>query len=216
MSTLLIDVDGTIVRSYPGIRTSFIEAMNHIGHPVPDEDWLHRIPGPPMDETMRSLNLDPDTTSAALAAFRRHYDGGGWRDCELFAGWAEALPEWKAQGLRICTATSKSESLAREVLTELGVAHHFDFIGGADAAEGRETKSHVIAHVLQSMNVETGNSDILMIGDRFHDVEGAQEYGIPTALVGWGHGSPSEWESARFYASDMADLKGIVRDFFDF
>lgn len=59
MSTLLIDLDGTIVRSYPGIRTSFIEAMNHIGHPVPDEDWLHRIPGPPMEETMRSLGLPP-------------------------------------------------------------------------------------------------------------------------------------------------------------
>ncbi|AFH91294.1 phosphoglycolate phosphatase [Corynebacterium pseudotuberculosis] len=214
MSTLLIDLDGTIVRSYPGIRTSFIEAMHHIGHPVPDEDWLHRIPGPPMEETMRSLGLPPDTTSAALKAFRRHYDGGGWRDCELFAGWAEALPEWKSQGLRICTATSKSESLAHKILSELGVAQYFDVIAGADAAQGRKTKAQVIAHALRFMNIENTHSDILMIGDRFHDVEGAREYGIPTALVGWGHGNPSEWETAHFYASDMADLKGIVRDFF--
>lgn len=94
------------------------------------------------------------------------------------------------------------------------MAQYFDVIAGADAAQGRKTKAQVIAHALRFMNIENTHSDILMIGDRFHDVEGAREYGIPTALVGWGHGNPSEWETAHFYASDMADLKGIVRDFF--
>ncbi|CAB0609537.1 hypothetical protein CIP107552_01731 [Corynebacterium diphtheriae] len=70
MGTLLIDVDGTVVDSYPGIREAFIHSMTSVGIPVPEESWLRRIPGPPMVETMRALGQSDSVTAAALACFR--------------------------------------------------------------------------------------------------------------------------------------------------
>ena len=91
--------------------------------------------------------------------------------------------------------------------------------GGADLAVGRSAKADVVAHSLAALGVDPvpidagGTARALMIGDRRHDVEGAARYGIPTALVRWGYGSPEEWDSARWSVTDTTDLEGIVHDF---
>ncbi|MFN3338644.1 MAG: HAD hydrolase-like protein [Dietzia sp.] len=51
-----------------------------------------------------------------------------------------------------------------------------------------------------------------MIGDRLHDVEGAARYGIPTAIVRWGYGSPGEWDGARWSPADTTELERIVHE----
>lgn len=214
MGTLLIDVDGTVVDSYPGIREAFIHSMTTVGTPVPEESWLRRIPGPPMAETMRALEQSDSVTAAALACFRQQYDQISWRNSQLFDGWHDALSEWRSQGIRLFTATSKNEHLARLTLEYLGVADLFDFIGGADPTVGRETKEDVIAHVLATTETSE-HSPILMVGDRSHDTEGAAAFGIPTMLVTWGYGNEQEWSQADYHARNMAEAKGIVRDFFN-
>ncbi|CAB0560872.1 HAD-IA family hydrolase [Corynebacterium diphtheriae] len=214
MGTLLIDVDGTVVDSYPGIREAFIHSMTSVGIPVPEESWLRRIPGPPMVETMRALGQSDSVTAAALACFRQQYDQISWRNSQLFDGWHDALSEWRSQGIRLFTATSKNEHLARLTLEYLGVADLFDFIGGADPTVERETKADVIAYVLATTETSE-HSPILMVGDRSHDTEGAAAFGIPTMLVTWGYGNEQEWSHADYHARNMAEAKGIVRDFFN-
>jgi phosphoglycolate phosphatase len=51
-------------------------------------------------------------------------------------------------------------------------------------------------------------SDIRMVGDRRHDVEGAREHGIATIAVRWGYAVPGELEAAAPLAicADAAEL----------
>lgn len=208
---VLIDVDGTLIDSYPGIRACAVQTMIDFGLPVPAEEELHRLPGPPLPVTLQNFGFSPEILPAAEAQFRSYYRATGWSNCRLFPGWEEALTEWKEAGITLCTATSKDQAVAEKMLRYLGAAQFFDFIGGADDMGGtRQNKRAVIEWVLASTGLRPDIDHLLMMGDRHHDIDGARPLGIPTVLVGWGHGSPAEYRAADFFASDFSELKAIV------
>ncbi|MFC6316926.1 HAD hydrolase-like protein [Corynebacterium gerontici] len=214
MSVLLIDVDGTIVNSYPGIRASFIHALETIGYPIPSEERLRKVPGPQIYDTLIDLGLPPEDAKHGLQAFRKHYRRHGWHNAALFEGWPELLRTLREEGFTLCTATSKNQDLAAQTLEHLGVGDAFDFIGGADVDAGRQGKAAVIDHVLRTLNIDPTQQRALMIGDRSHDTEGAAEFDIPTILVQWGHGEEAEWNAAYDYAGDISTLEEKIHAFF--
>ena len=57
---------------------------------------------------------------------------------------------------------------------------------GAVVTDVGSTKADVLAHALAQLHPVP--DDVLMIGDRSHDVEGAAAHGIDTVVVGWGYG----------------------------
>lgn len=212
MTHLLIDVDGTLINSLPGIASSLFAAQDEMGLARPSEQQLHRLPGPPLEVTFAAWGYNKDTSAELLNRYRAHYFRSGWLETELFPGWEPALQHFRDQGLGLCTATSKGEAIAAQILENLGVAKYFDFIGGAEEDGPRRTKAAVISYVLDTQGL-SAQDKLLMIGDREHDTLGAREFGIPTALVGWGHGSRAEWADADYYADDMDSLVGIVDTF---
>ncbi|MGP6173900.1 HAD-IA family hydrolase [Corynebacterium sp. A21] len=212
MKTLFLDVDGTLIDSFPGIRESFLHGLATVGWPIPSEARISLIPGPPMEETFRTLGMPPETVTRALAAYLEHHAARGWSNSQPFSGMRELLAHWKQQGFRLCTATSKGEGFARQSLSEFGMIGYFDFIGAAQEDGPRRTKAAVISHVLDSVGLHNQESEILMIGDRSHDIEGAATFGIDTAAVTWGYGTPEEHAVARFIASDPAALNAVVQD----
>ena len=213
MAILFIDVDGTLVNSYPGIAACIRATMDELGLPQPSDAQLHRLPGPPLRDTLAAWGYASDAVERIYAAFHQVYDTSGWKRTTLHEGWADALPRWKAAGHTLCTATSKGDTVTTRILDQLGVLEHFDFIGGADDEGGtRKRKREVIEWVLDSMGLRGHESEILMIGDRSHDTAGARPLGIATALVGWGHGSQPEFDDADFFAPDFPALEAIVAE----
>lgn len=212
MKTLFLDVDGTLIDSFPGIRESFLHGLASIGWPAPAEERIALIAGPPMEQTLQSLGMSPAEVKAAFAAYMDHHAREGRANSRPYEGMRELLTEWKDQGLRLCTATNKGEGFARLSLTEFDMIEHFDFIGAAQEAGPRRTKSAVISHVLDSVGLHEKKEHILMIGDRSHDIDGAAGFGIDTVAVTWGYGTPAEHATARYTATDPAELATVVRD----
>ena len=127
--TLLIDVDGTISDSLAGIQASFRTAMAAVDHPLPDDAFLSTLAGPPMRDSMARIGLAGERLDEAMRAYRAEQTDGGWADTRMFPGWAELLDGWRADGIRLATATSKGGHFARKVLAEFGILDRFDFIG---------------------------------------------------------------------------------------
>ena len=213
---LLVDLDGTITDSLRGIAASLHHALDAVGARWDDSRDIRQIAGPPMPETLASLGLTGAEADRALAAYRQRYDAIGWSENAVFDGMADLLATLAGEGYRMAVATSKAETSAHRILEHFDLARHFEFIGGADLSVGRSAKADVVAHSLAALGREAvpatrgGTGEVLMIGDRAHDVEGAAHYGIPTALVRWGYGSPHEWDTARWSAGDTAELERIV------
>ncbi|MCS5480686.1 HAD hydrolase-like protein [Corynebacterium sp. YIM 101645] len=212
MSILLLDVDGTLIDSLPGIQGGFRHTLDQLGWPHPDQQFIDHIAGPPMEVTLRSLGMSPELAREGLQIYLDYTRRGGWANATTFPGMLELVRAWKAAGLTLATATSKGEEFARLILEREGFLEHIDFLGAAQEDGPRRGKSAVIDHVLATNGWDVDTSDILMVGDRTHDIEGAAEHGINTVAVAWGYGTPAEWATAARTAHTPEDLKGIVHD----
>ena len=214
---LLVDLDGTITDSLDGIAKSLHHALGVVGARWDSDRDIRSIAGPPMVDTLTSLGLAGSDLDRAVAAYRERYDEVGWLENAVFTGMDALLDRLAVDGYRMAVATSKDEVAARRILGHFDLAAPFEFIGGADISVGRMAKADVIAHSLSAMGIDPtpvdggGTGQVLMIGDREHDIEGAARYGVPTAIVRWGYGRPEEWDRAHWSAVDTAALEEIIR-----
>jgi phosphoglycolate phosphatase len=107
--SVLLDLDGTLIDSHPGILASCLAALRALGH-EPDETLdIRRTIGPPLEDVMQIL-LQPyggDRVGEAVAAYRQHYGESGLLGSVPYPGIGESLEEMKRTGLRLYLATSK-------------------------------------------------------------------------------------------------------------
>jgi phosphoglycolate phosphatase len=92
-------------------------------------------------------------------------------------------------------ATSKAEYYAVPVVAHLGLDDAFATVGGDELDGSLPTKAFVLAKVLSRLG-DPDARDVLMVGDRSHDVEGARAHGIDCAGAGWGYGLTGELVAA--------------------
>jgi phosphoglycolate phosphatase len=191
---LLLDLDGTLVDSAPGITASVSAALMEIGHPVPPADALRSFVGPPMRETFRKVvGLDQATAERALSLYRRRYAETGALNSGVYAGVPELLDAVAASGLPVAVATSKVEDQAVRVAEHHGLAPRLVTVCGTSDAERRTTKREVIRECLRRMWEQGVDvSTPLMVGDRGYDVLSAADEGVPAIHVLWGYGTPDE------------------------
>src|SRR5580698_8782219 len=107
--SVLLDLDGTLIDSQPGILASCREALRSLGHQPNEITDLKRIIGPPLEDVMQFL-LQPygdNRIAEAVLAFRRHYGESGLLGSMPYPGIADALEEMRQTGLQLYLATSK-------------------------------------------------------------------------------------------------------------
>ena len=196
--TILLDLDGTMVDSAPGVVSTIAQTLRELGEPVPDMKELLRWVGPPLPESFeKRAGFSPARTSEAIQVFRSHYIDYGVFDSRVFDGMGEFLRNAKKAGAHLAVATSKPTISATIMLEHFTLSPHFDVICCAADDESRGAKHEVIEDALRGLQDKGLPTDnVIMVGDRMHDVEGARVHGIDTILVRWGYGGPAEWEQA--------------------
>lgn len=208
---VLFDLDGTLTDSATGVINGFLHAAQIVGFEAPAGplEWLL---GPPMIDTLQALGLGDRDVERALAAYRDYYSTTGWAENALFDGIGDLVSTVRATGSRLAIATSKNEGSARRIAAHFGIADRFEFIGGASDDRTRRAKSDVVAHSLRALGVDPveatdgGTADVVMIGDRDHDVHGAGRWGVPTVFVEWGYGADGEGTDAARTVGSVDEL----------
>jgi len=116
--SVLLDLDGTLIDSQPGIVASCLAALRALGHKPEEALDVSRLIGPPLEDVMQFLrqSYGDDRIGEAVVAFRQHYGESGLFGSEPYPGIGRALQEMRQAGLRIYLATSKREAFARRVL----------------------------------------------------------------------------------------------------
>ncbi|MGC2779976.1 MAG: HAD hydrolase-like protein, partial [Bradyrhizobium sp.] len=194
--SVLLDLDGTLIDSRPGIAASTLAALRSLGHAPDDTLNVTAVIGPPLQDMLRVLLQahGDDRVDEAVVAYRQHYGEIGLFGSALYPGIREALQEMHGAGLRIYLATSKREVFARRILEHLDLASHFQAIHGSVPSGALDHKPELLAHILTERNIAA--SDSLMVGDRRHDVAGAHAVRMRSLGVLWGYGSRDELETA--------------------
>jgi len=195
LPAILLDLDGTLIASEPGILSSCRAALRALGHETDPAMDIASIIGPPIEDVMRYL-LEPfgdDRVAEAVDAYRQDYGARGLLLSELYDGIPEALIAMRKEA-QLFLATSKRATFARRILENKGLDSLFAGIYGSTPAANIDHKPELIAHVIEENDLATDRC--VMVGDRRYDITGAHANGMRAIGVLWGYGTRDELESA--------------------
>ena len=208
----LFDLDGTLTDPGIGITNSVMYALEKFGIHVSDRAELFSFIGPPLGESFRrQFGFSEEQAQKAVEYYREYFRPKGIFENSVYEGIPELLKKLRENHITVALATSKPYEFAVRILEHFELKQYFDYIGGATMDERISKKADVIARLLD----EFGNVDkaeVLMIGDRAQDVEGARANGLHSAGVLWGYGSAEELQGAGadYLAAKPEELLRIV------
>lgn len=216
---VLFDLDGTLVDSGEGITRSVEFALSHFGITPQSRSELYRFIGPPlMDSFMRFYGFSREQAGEAVDIYRSRYRKVGVYENRVYPGIIDALRRLWDAGCECFLATSKPEVFANIVIDDMGLRPYIPRVFGAelDDAEGRKRalrseKADVIAYALECLGV-SDRREVVMVGDRRHDIEGAKANGIDSVGVLFGFGGRAELEEAgaTYIVSAPCDIPEVI------
>ena len=193
---LLFDLDGTLTDPAEGITNSVAYALNKFGIVVADKRTLYKFIGPPLvDAFAEYYGFSKEDSEKATAFYRETFRVKGLYENRAYDGVPEMLEELNHKGRKLIIATSKPEEFTMKILKHFDLLKYFDFVAAATFDATRNSKDKVIAYALENLGIKD-RSEVVMIGDRHHDIDGAKDNGIDSIGVLWGFGSREELETA--------------------
>ena len=118
-ATVLLDLDGTLVDSAPGILGSLTAAFAELDLSLPPGGLPYTLLGPPLYTSLPGL-VGEEVTPALLATYRRIYGERGLLQSPAFAGIDALLAGLAGAGVRMAVATSKAEVYAERIVAHRG------------------------------------------------------------------------------------------------
>ena len=201
----IFDLDGTLTDPGLGIKNSIRYSLNKAGLPIPPESILNEFIGPPLINSYKLFcGANDEEAKTLVALYREYFSVKGYLENTLFPETPQVLSHIKMNGRKIFLATSKPEEYALKILEHFDILKYFDFCSGNDLSESRPTKTQVLAHLIAMTGISSEES--VMVGDRKYDIDGASAFGIPTAAVLNGYGSPEELAGAKYILNDLSGL----------
>lgn len=195
VSVVLFDLDGTLTDPAVGITASYRHALAEVGVPVADDEDLTWTIGPPVRDNFEAYGLTADLVEPAIHAFRERHTAVGLFEATVLPGIEDLLDDLRARGVRIALATAKPRPQAVMTLEHFGLAPRFDAVAGSRADTHSMPKSEIIADALAQLD-HPNPAEVVMVGDRHHDMEAAHANGVRAIGVRWGFGPDGELEAA--------------------
>lgn len=178
------DLDGTLLDTAPDIAAALNHALRIAGRPTLAYDdvramigggakrLLARALAGPGEERVAPATLDP-LYDELLA----HYAANIAVASRPFPGMLAALDRLADAGIKLGVATNKLESLARDLLAQLGMADRFAcVIGGDTLGTDRAKPAPDMLHELARL---CGGGPCAFVGDSIYDTGAARAAGFP-------------------------------------
>ena len=190
---ILFDLDGTLTDSGEGITKSVQYALEKVGKPEPDLQKLRIFVGPPLLEQFQEYaGIDEETARKAVEIYRERYAPVGIYENELYLGIPEMLSGLKQRGYKLAIASSKPENFVKIVAEYFHIDSYFDEMVGSEPEGRRTNKTEVIEETLKRLGFSEHRDQVIMVGDKEHDVFGARRAGLECIAVSYGYGTEEE------------------------
>lgn len=211
---ILFDLDGTIIDPKEGITKSVAYALNKFEIKVDNLNELCKFIGPPLkDSFIEYYNFSEDEAEKAIKYYREYFADRGIYENKLYKGFEEILISLKENNKVLIVATSKPTIFATKILENFNLSKYFTFVSGSNFDGSRVRKSEVIQYALERNNIKD-LSEVVMIGDRTHDIYGAKEVGVDSIGVLYGYGDYDELynSGANYIVNSVEELRALIMD----
>lgn len=212
IKNVFFDLDGTITDSREGIINGFEYALGHLGIKLEDRKYAEKFIGPSLAESFKTeYKFDEEKTKFAMEKYREYYGRKGLKENKLYEGIKELIIDLANNNINVILATAKPQIFAEQILEDFEIKKYFKFIGGSTLDGSRGRKADIIKYDLKNLDLNS-LEECIMVGDRYHDIEGAKENNMKSIGVTYGFGSEQELKTAGadYIAHNVEELKNIL------
>ncbi len=210
LTTVLFDLDGTLIDSIRLILDSYHHTLSAHGIPArSDDDWLRGI-GTPLRVQFAEWAQSPGI-DAMIATYRdynlAHHDAR----VLPYPGIVDMVREVRQAGFRTGLVTSKNRTGALRGLRLCGLDEAMDVLVGADDVEHPKPHPEPVLKALSELDQPPDAA--MYVGDSIHDMESGRAAGVRTAAVLWGPFGRAHLEGSHpdFWLERPEELGVLVR-----
>ena len=180
-STLLFDLDGTLIDSAADIAASVNHTRTHFGQAPLPLDAVKAAVGDGLPTLLERTVAAP--ADAAKQVYWQHHEQHCLDATAVYPGVREGLEALRGR-VRLGVVTNKPQAFATRILAGLGLADRFGCVVGGDTPAGKKPAPGPLLAALQQLYA--GPWDALYVGDSANDVAAARAAGTAACAIGWG------------------------------
>lgn len=188
---IIFDLDGTLIDSHNQIESAMNEARIDLGYGKSPSGQIFQKLGLPVEHLFCDLVLSPAKAESLILEFRKNLSHKINQGNECFPHVVSLVTQIRLLDKKVAVATSKSTSMATNVIRNSLLNGLIDFVQGTDNFPAKPDPE-VINRCLQRYP----GFRAVMIGDRVEDVEAAKSAGVPAIGIAQSAHSTKELRAA--------------------
>jgi len=196
ISTLVFDLDGTLVDSSRDIRTALNMVMKDAGMPQLTLAQVKSLVG----HGARSLiertlkNNKKGRTLSMGDNFLKYYEDHLLDTTKPYRGIRELIAKVK-DNYKMAVATNKPYDMALETVKGSKFENIFKVVAGPETTGAHKPDPGMLHHIAKKLRVKP--CEMLLIGDGVVDVQTAKNFGCPMCAVTWGFSTKKELKAEK-------------------
>ena len=208
ITTLLFDIDGTVLDTSEFILQPTEHALASVGYPVPSREVIKSKVGIPFPEYYIELT-GSDKDADVLVDIHRAFQRENFRLAKIFPGALETLQYLKNKGYKLAAVTGRSNQTSLQTLKDAGVFDLFDVVLSKESTI--EQKPHPAAILKALEHFSEVPERVVMIGDSHLDILAGKNAGTKTIRVTYGfHADNLHDPEPDFFIDDITELLSIL------
>ena len=212
-STLIFDLDGTLIDQFSAIHKSVNHVQKCLGFEISDYKTVKSAVGGSVRLTLERL-FQHASLNETLPLFKPHFESIMMDEVFILPGILDFLKASQKSGIKMAVFTNKIGGHARSTLEHLKIDKYFELILGAEDTPYRKPDQRFTEHLLQKLN--TLASDCCLIGDSPFDWETGSLVDIPVFLVATGTHTISQLKRTTNSNAIYSDINALATELFNY
>lgn len=208
ITTLLFDLDGTLINTNELIIASFMHTLEKFYPGKYQREHVIPFMGPTLTESFSTV--DVNRVDELITEYRRFNVEMHDEFVEEYETVYETIETLHNQGYKIGIVTTKARNVVEMGLSYSRLKQFFDVVVTIDDVQNAKPHPEPIQLALKKLNATP--EETIMVGDNYHDIEGGKNAGTKTAGVEWSLKGKEFLESYHpdYMLEKMSDILTII------
>ncbi|GER69721.1 pyrophosphatase PpaX [Weizmannia acidilactici] len=208
ITTLLFDLDGTLIDTNELIVQSFLHTLNHYYPGRYSREDVLIFNGPPLIDSFSSI--DPERAEEMVAIYRAYNVQQHDSLVKEFPGVFDTIKMLKEHRFKLGIVSTKMKDTVMKGLKLTRLNPFFDAVITLDDVKRAKPDPEPVEKALHLLG--SAPEEAIMIGDNYHDIQAAKNAGTYSAGVSWSAKGRAFLEKYKpdFMLDHMSDLAKIV------
>ena len=217
ISTILFDLDGTLIDSIPDITQALNNMRKKFSLPPIKADAVRNIVGRGFPTTVKKIlsidNSEQEVETIYKEAYQitlTEYTQHMGKHTTIFPNVIDTLIDLKKQNYRTAIVTNKESKHAILTIKHLNLEPYFDLIIGGNTTNNYKPHPEPVYFAMKKLQASPENS--IMIGDSKSDIQAAKAANIRSIAVtyGYNHGEPINNAQPDYIINNIGELTNLL------